>query len=545
MNGRRSRRWPWIVGIMAIGIVGTLAYLAFVSPGIEGLTGTTASGATAAASDMPTVEIQEADLAQSAVSASGNLALKEVRSAVMETGGIVAEVNVEVGDAVTAGQVLLTLDTTDLERAADQAELNVEAARLALDDVQTPATASELAEAEASLLEARENLDTLLAGTDSLDIAAASSSLSAAQASYDELLAGPSESELTQLSASLRKAEISLQEAQGNYDKVAWQGSASAQAAALQSATIDYESARAAFEQASEAASDSEIQTSLSNIQSAQAQLSELMDVASDAEVAAAQAKIDAAQATLDELRSGADASDVRSKEITLQQALIELEAAGRELDGASLIAPISGVIITVNAEEGARLSEGEIVATMANPTQLELEISVAESDIPAVTLGQAAEIEIDALPGRTFAGVVTRISPTSDSSAASVSYPVTIELGGSDMTDVMAGMNAVATLTRDEALPENSWLVPSNAIMQAGEASTVMVVRDGVPAPVEVSTGAVQGEWTIVQSDALTAGDNVVGSLTSQLGQQFGGGMMMIGGGPPAGGMPAGGPRP
>jgi multidrug efflux pump subunit AcrA (membrane-fusion protein) len=530
---------------MAIGIVGTLAYLAFVSPGIEGLTGTTASGATAAASDMPTVEIQEADLAQSAVSASGNLALKEVRSAVMETGGIVAEVNVEVGDAVTAGQVLLTLDTTDLERAADQAELNVEAARLALDDVQTPATASELAEAEASLLEARENLDTLLAGTDSLDIAAASSSLSAAQASYDELLAGPSESELTQLSASLRKAEISLQEAQGNYDKVAWQGSASAQAAALQSATIDYESARAAFEQASEAASDSEIQTSLSNIQSAQAQLSELMDVASDAEVAAAQAKIDAAQATLDELRSGADASDVRSKEITLQQALIELEAAGRELDGASLIAPISGVIITVNAEEGARLSEGEIVATMANPTQLELEISVAESDIPAVTLGQAAEIEIDALPGRTFAGVVTRISPTSDSSAASVSYPVTIELGGSDMTDVMAGMNAVATLTRDEALPENSWLVPSNAIMQAGEASTVMVVRDGVPAPVEVSTGAVQGEWTIVQSDALTAGDNVVGSLTSQLGQQFGGGMMMIGGGPPAGGMPAGGPRP
>jgi hypothetical protein len=55
------------------------------------------------------------------------------------------------------------------------------------------------------------------------------------------------------------------------------------------------------------------------------------------------------------------------------------------------------------------------------------------------VEIGQVAEISLDALPGESFAGVVTRISPASDPSSSVVNYPVTIQL----IDDNLAGVRA------------------------------------------------------------------------------------------------------
>jgi multidrug efflux pump subunit AcrA (membrane-fusion protein) len=89
------------------------------------------------------------------------------------------------------------------------------------------------------------------------------------------------------------------------------------------------------------------------------------------------------------------------------------------------------------------------------------------------------------------------------------------------------------------------SWLVPTNAIRTQGGAAVVRVMRDGGAIPVTVTAGAVQGEWTVVQSPDLQAGDQVVGSVTSYVNAatnelRFGAGM---GGPPPGGGMPMGAP--
>ncbi|MCB0049523.1 MAG: hypothetical protein KDE01_22615, partial [Caldilineaceae bacterium] len=197
----------------------------------------TAAGA-ALQSDLATVTIQQADLVVSQVSASGNLALMAERPVVLAAGGTVAGVAVEVGDAVRAGDRLLTLDTTALERSARLAELDVESAQNQLAAVTEAATASELAVAEADLLEAQENLADVQAGPSTAELAAARSALAAAQASHNELLAGPSQDELTQLAADMKTAQVAVAEAQSAYDQVAWQTSAgtSSEAADLQSA---------------------------------------------------------------------------------------------------------------------------------------------------------------------------------------------------------------------------------------------------------------------------------------------------------------------
>ena len=531
----------WLALLVAVGIVAASGYFVTTQTTIfaQNQESVTSQSNDEATTTLTTIAIQPADLAQTAVSAAGNLALVSERSVALTVDGVVAEINIAVGDTVKAGDLLLTLDKTELERAVTQAELNVEAAQIALAELQTPATTSEIAVAEANLVEAQENLADVRAGPSAEELAAARSALAAAQAGYSELQAGPSDAELTQLSATLKKAEVTLAEAQRAYDQVAWRNDIgmTSQAADLQSATIDYEAAKAAYAETTASASTSDLQSALSNIQNAQATLNALQNSPTTAEIATAEAQVTDAEATLAELQTGATANALRSTQITLQQALIELETAYRDLAGATVTAPIDGVVLSLNAELGVRSATGAIVATLADPTQLDLVISVAEADIAHVDVGQNATIEIDALPGQSFTGVVQRITPATDSDATAVSYPVTIRLTEGDLTEVLPGMNAVATLANNMILGDDSWLVPSNGLVTEGEATTVTVVRGAETLVIPVTSIAIQGEWTIVQSTDLQAGDQAVGSVTSDTDSNSGFP------GAPDGGMPMGGP--
>ena len=179
--------------------------------------------------------------------------------------------------------------------------------------------------------------------------------------------------------------------------------------------------------------------------------------------------------------------------------------------------------------------SRGEIVVTLADTTQLQLTIDVADVDISQVSVGQAATVEIDAFAGQSFTGEVAYITPASDSTSGVVNYPVTIRLTDAALTGVRPGMKAVATLANTNATATaQSWLVPTSALQQTGDGATVNVLRNGVATAVAVVPGAVQGEWTVVNAAGLQAGDTVTAQLTSSIGEDDGSGFGSGSGGPP-----------
>jgi HlyD family secretion protein len=164
------------------------------------------------------------------------------------------------------------------------------------------------------------------------------------------------------------------------------------------------------------------------------------------------------------------------------------------------------------------------VVVSLADTSQLELTIDVADVDISQVSTGQAAEITIDAFPGQNFAGAVTYIAPASDSDSGVVNYPVTIGLNADKLGGVRPGMKAVATLLNTNAnLTEDSWLVPTSVLQTNGNNTTVTVTRNGQPVTVAVTPGAIQGEWTVVQAPDLQQGDEVTAQLTSSVGENTG----------------------
>lgn len=488
--------------------------------GLFGRSTTTTANVSEAEAVSSTVTIQPATALLSEVSAAGNIALVTQQAVAPTVSGVVNAIVVKVGDDVTAGDTLLTIDTVQLERAVKRAELDMESNRNALEQLTEPATEAEVAVAQANLAEAQQNLADVLDGPSADEVAAARANLSSAWAKYNELEAGPSQEELTQLSANMKKAEVALAVARRAYDQIAWRNDTgmTSQAADLQSATIDYESAKAAYEESIAAANQSDVQSAIGSARSAQVTLDNLLNSPTEAEIATAQAQVADAEASLADLMAGPTESETRDAEIALEQSLVDLEEAYNNLAAATLAAPSTGTVISINATVGERVSEGATLVILADTSQLELTIQVAELDVPQLTIGQAAAVEIDALSGQRFNGEITHIAPSSASDSGVVYYPVTIRLTDAELSKVRAGMTAVAAIQNSETAAQDGWLVPTTAIQTQNDRSIVLVARGEETVPVGVTAGAVQGEWTLVQSPELQAGDQVVGSVATYL---------------------------
>lgn len=384
----------------------------------------------------------------------GKIELEEQQQVVLMVSGIVDTVNVDVGDQVSTGTILVELNTQELEWAVQDAEMALESARIQLAKLNETVDEIDIAQAEAQYLLAQENLAVVEAGPTEEQMNAAKSNLAAAQAAYNELRAGPTQAQLTQAQANLRRAEITLQEAQREYDQIAWRPDAGAtsQSANLQQATISYEAANAAFEETTEPARTSELQSSLASVQSAQNTVNELEKQPTSAELAAARADLAEVEATLAEMREGPNENDLRLAEIGVEQALTNLEKARLDLANAEITAPIDGTVLSVNVEPGEQASAGTAVVTLADTSQLKLVVNVEQRDIPLISTGQDAAISVYALGNQQFEGVIDLIVPVSDESSGLVTYPVTIRITSEDLSQLLPGMTATATFSEAAA---------------------------------------------------------------------------------------------
>lgn len=387
------------------------------------------------------------------VSAVGAIDLISKRQVVLRTSGAIANVAIEVGDTVKAGDLLVALETQALEWAVEEADIGLENARINLEQASEAIEPSDIALAEAQLLLAKENLAVVEAGPTAEQLAASKASAAAAWANYNDVKSGPTPEELTQASAALKNAEITRQQAQRAYDKIAWQpdAGASSEGAALQRASIEYESAKAAYDELVKPASTAELQSALADAQSAQDDLNELEKKPTPAELADAKANVADAEAALAKLKKGTDAADIRAAELGIQSAQIALEQAKLDLTNARVNAPVDGVVLAVNVELGQNGSSGTVIAEIADTAHLRMIANVEQKDIRFVMMGQPVEISVYGLGDQVFHGEVDKIAPQGNTETGSISFPVTIRLTDESLANLRPGMSATATFLADQ----------------------------------------------------------------------------------------------
>ncbi len=108
----------------------------------------------------------------------------------------------------------------------------------------------------------------------------------------------------------------------------------------------------------------------------------------------------------MDSARTGHDMA--RSQ---LQQASAALRTTEVRLGDTVLFAPVSGTILSRNAEEGETVAAGTVVFTIGDLENPWVKVYVKEDKLGLVKLGQKAEVRVDSFPGKIYSGIVTNIS--------------------------------------------------------------------------------------------------------------------------------------
>jgi multidrug efflux pump subunit AcrA (membrane-fusion protein) len=172
--------------------------------------------------------------------------------------------------------------------------------------------------------------------------------------------------------------------------------------------------------------------------------------------------------------------------------------------------------------EVGTPVSTGGPLISIVDVSELSLAAEVDETDVLLVTPGVRAKIEVDEVPGASYSCTVESVdlSPTSPSRGG-VSYIVRLSLCPGSMTDSSAaptpvpGMSAVASL--EVRTDTNAIAVPSSAIIREGDQDTVWVVVDGHAVRRVVTLGA-QGEDVVAVARGLAIGDRIVARGADQV---------------------------
>lgn len=389
-----------------------------IAAGVFGYQRLTASAATTTTTQQ-TVAVTRGSLTAT-VSAAGNVSAPAQVALTFQTSGRVTQVNAQVGDVVKKGQVLMQLDDTDLQTALKSAQLD----------------------------------------------------LANAQANYDstKIKTNQNPNQLLVAKAALDKATVALQKAQADYNAVAWRPDVgmTTQSQALQSASIDYESAKANYEITASAINDVALKQ--------------------------AQAQLDSAK--------------------------IAVEQAQRNLDKAKLIAPFDGVVAAVNYSVGDTASASAM--TVVDMSQLQVKVTVAEVDIAKIKVGETAQMTLDALPGKTYNAKVLSIAPVATVTQGVVNYPVTVAITNSDGA-VKPGMTANLNIVVDQR--DNVLLVPLRAVRTQGNQKSVTVAYQGQNISVPVTVGLTNDQSAEITSGNLKEGDRVVLNQTSTQTTNRGGG--------------------
>ena len=222
---------------------------------------------------------------------------------------------------------------------------------------------------------------------------------------------------------------------------------------------------------------------------------------ASQTEIDQAQLQLESAQATKNSTLSQLEAG-MQSYKSNVEQLSTVLE----NVDGAgNVIAPISGTLVTLNAEENAFVSPSMPVAVIDGVDQMKISVSVSEALVPKLTIGDSVDVAISAA-SQTFSGSIRSVEQAAN--AQTKLYTVTVSVP-SDVSGLLSGMFADVTFHTDTA--SGAIVVPTESILTSGSTQYVYVVQDDNTAKyIEVTTGLTGNGVTEITS-GLSAGQQLV----------------------------------
>jgi HlyD family secretion protein len=232
-----------------------------------------------------------------------------------------------------------------------------------------------------------------------------------------------------------------------------------------------------------------------------------------EARYQAAEAQVDLAQAQLLAARSRLDELKIN-------------------LSNTTITSPVNGFVASRELDPGAWVTPNSAFLSLVDISTVRLVTNVVERDLRRIQVGLAADVEVDAYPGKKFSGRVSHMAPILDPATRTAQIEIEINNPGGQLKP---GMYAKVNFTVDKR--ENTLVVPASAVVDVagkrgvflpaeGNLATFRPIEPGVTTSelVEIMAGLAEGDRIITTgAGALREGDRIV--LPGESPQNAGGG--------------------
>lgn len=253
---------------------------------------------------------------------------------------------------------------------------------------------------------------------------------------------------------------------------------------------------------------------------------------ANQSELKDAQDTLDAAEQT--QLAAAALLSKISNPRVeTVMQSKARVDAQQQhvaflkaEREKRSTKAPFTGFVVEEHTYVGQWLSKGAPVATLAQLTEVEVEVQIDQQYIDQIAPGRPVILDVHGTGGRNgksreWAGVVDTVVPRSNWQSGSRSFPVIVlvrnEIDESTSPPVPALREGMMTEATFRGEPIDGILVPKDSMVRTSRGTFIYVVNpavEGEPLSVRqvlVEPGLSSDTWIQVTGENLAAETQVV----------------------------------
>ena len=220
-----------------------------------------------------------------------------------------------------------------------------------------------------------------------------------------------------------------------------------------------------------------------------------------DERLALAAAQLEDAQRAYDRVKDGPNPEDLAAAQARVDGAMATLNLA-------RLVAPFSGTITDAHPLVGDQVTTATLGFRLDDLSALYVDVEVSEVDINSVSIGQAVTLTFDAILGSEYHGEVSQVSQAATPAGGVVNFTVTVRITDPD-AKVRPGMTAAVTITIQEL--KDVVLIPNRAVRLVDGTRVVYILRDGVPAKVEVRLGSSSDTMSVLAGGNVNVGDLII----------------------------------
>jgi Cu(I)/Ag(I) efflux system membrane fusion protein len=188
-----------------------------------------------------------------------------------------------------------------------------------------------------------------------------------------------------------------------------------------------------------------------------------------------------------------------------------EIETRSTPSDHTTISAPVSGVVVHKNAQEGEYVKTGTRIYTIADLSHVWVKLDAYESDLALIRLGQEVDFHTEAYPSESFKGTVAFIDPVLNPRTRTAKVRINLENRNGRLKPEMfvhAVLQAEVGPVGRQGVPR---VIPASAPLLTGKRAVVYVETEpGLYEGREVVLGPRAGEYYVV-IEGLEEGERVV----------------------------------